>query len=409
MHKNTLKKRLRFGFSLAMTGLFILAVSQAQKIETIDGVRVVHNGQTGNWDKDSKVSLEFIRTIGEVDSEDENIIFYMPTDIAFDSQGNIYVLDSGNHRIQKFSPEGEYLTTIGNKGQGPAEFQYPISIDIDRKSSICVSDQGNQRIQILNPDGKNHKTIRMIDEPAGFIRFSASGQMYMSSRGALIGFGPGRMEEEAALPKLLKVLTAEGEVKNEYVEPKDFEEFLMNRMGNTIHFTVDKNNNIFVAFDYQNRIEKYSPDGKLVWRSDRELNYSMEPKTKGKMERSGGRVSIEQPDMNQCSNGIALDDKRRIWVVTLKRQLKDEEKVSTSIMVSMDSSGQRSMSQSVSGATDITKTDMYQLEIFSPDGILLGSLPLDHFADDIRIEKDKLYLLDRMRGMQFYEYKIVGK
>lgn len=387
----------------------LFMVSQAQKIETIDGVRVVHNGKTGKWDKDSKVALEFIKTIGEVDSEDENVIFYMPSDIAFDSQGNIYVLDSGNHRIQKFDPEGKYLATIGNKGQGPAEFQYPISIDIDHKGSICVSDQGNQRIQILNPDGKNFKTIRMIDEPAGFIRLSASDQMYMSSRGALIGFGPGSLDEDAPPPKLLKVLTPEGEVKSEYVEPFDFKEFLTNRMGNTIHFSLDNKNNIYVVLDYQNRIEKYSPEGKLLWRSNRKLNYNMEPKNKGKFERSGGRVSIEQPDMNQCSNGIAVDGKGRIWVVNLKRQLKEEERVATDVMVTMDSSGQRSMSQSVSGATDITKTDMYQLEIYSPDGILLGSLPLEHFADDIRIKEDRVYLLDRMRGMQFYEYKIVEK
>ncbi len=387
----------------------LFAVSQAQKIETIDGVRVVHNGKTGNWGKTPKISLEFIKNIGEVDSEDENVIFYMPSDIAFDSQGNIYVLDSGNHRIQKFDSEGKYLSTIGNRGQGPAEFQYPISIDLGPEGSICVSDQGNERIQILNPDGKNHKTIRMIDERAGFTRLSSSGEMYMSSRGVMMGFGPGSLDEDAPLPKLLKVFTAEGELKSEYVEPHDFKELLTNRMGNAIHFDLDNENNIYVAFDYQNRIEKYSPHGKLLWRSDRELNYSMEPKNKGRFERSGGRVSIEQPDMNRCSNGIAVDGKGRIWVVTLKRQLKDEEAVSTSVRVSMDASGQRSMSQSVSGATDITKTDMYQLEIYSPDGILFGSLPLEHFVDDIQIRGDRVYLLDRMRGMQFYEYKIVEK
>lgn len=394
---------------MSLVLVLLFAVSQAQKIETIDGVRVVHNGKAGQWGKNPKVSLEFVRNIGEVDSEDENVIFYMPSDIAFDSQGNIYVLDSGNHRIQKFDSEGKYLATIGNKGQGPAEFQYPVSIDLDPEGSICVSDQGNQRIQILNPDGKNHKTIKIIDERTGFTRFSASGEMYMSSRGVMVGFGPGSMNEDAPLPKLLKVLTPEGEVKDTYVEPYDFKEFLTNRMGNAIHFDLDDENNIYVAFDFQNRIEKYSPEGKLLWRSDRELNYDMEPKNKGRMERSGGMMSIEQPDMNRCSDGIAVDGKGRIWVVNLKRQLKEEEEVSTSVMVTMDSSGQRSMSQSVSGATDITKTDMYQLEIYSPDGVLLGSLPLDHFVDDIQIRGDRVYLLDRMRAMHFYEYKIVEK
>ena len=50
---------------------------------------------------------------------------------------------------------------------------------------------------------------------------------------------------------------------------------------------------------------------------------------------------------------------------------------------------------------------MYQLEVYSPDGILLGILQLNQFVDDIRIDKDRVYLLDKMRGMQYYEYKII--
>lgn len=64
---------------------------------------------------------------------------------------------------------------------------------------------------------------------------------------------------------------------------------------------------------------------------------------------------------------------------------------------------------SVAGNTDVRKTDMYQLEVYTPDGVLLGKLPLTHFVDDIRINKDNLYLLDKMRGMKYYEYKIIDK
>jgi hypothetical protein len=45
--------------------------------------------------------------------------------------------------------------------------------------------------------------------------------------------------------------------------------------------------------------------------------------------------------------------------------------------------------------------------VYDPEGVLLGSIQLDRFADDIYIVKDRIYLLDKMRGMQFYEYKIV--
>ena len=61
---------------------------------------MVHNGKEGTWGKEPKVSMEFIKTIGDIESTDDNILFYMPSVMAFDEEGHIYVLDSGNHRIQ---------------------------------------------------------------------------------------------------------------------------------------------------------------------------------------------------------------------------------------------------------------------------------------------------------------------
>jgi len=78
------------------------------------------------------------------------------------------------------------------------------------------------------------------------------------------------------------------------------------------------------------------------------------------------------------------------------------------VMVSM-TGGQRSMNFSVSGNTDERSTDAYQLEVYDPEGVLLGSIDIDKFVDGIHIEKDRVFLLDQMRGMQYYEYKIVEK
>lgn len=388
--------------------LFSFTVSYAQKIETINGVRVVHNEKAGKWGKHHKVSLEFVKTIGDIESEDENVLFYMPSDIAFDSQGNVYVLDSGNHRIQKFGPNGKYIASIGRKGQGPGEFQYPLSIDVDSEGYLYVSDSGNQRIQILKPDSTDHKTIQMIKDTVGVIRISESGHMIMGSGGGFFSFGAPGMDEDKSLSKLLKVLNLEGDVQKDFGEQLDYKDFLMNKTGNQFHFIVDKNNNTYVAFDFQNRIEKYSPDGKILWKSDRKLNYSTDPpKDKGVDKRSGGMRTIQMPQFNRCSNGIAVDDKDRIWVVTFKRQIKEEERVQTGVRVTMGATGERAMTLSVSGNTDVKETDMYQLEVYGPEGILLGKLQLNQFVDDIRFDKERLYLLDRMRGMQYYEYKII--
>ena len=86
----------------------------AQKIEMVNGVRVIHNEKVGQWGANLEVKLELVRTIGGLDAE-ESLSFNEPNDIVQDSAGNLYILDSGNNRIQKlkiFGPDGSLLGEI---------------------------------------------------------------------------------------------------------------------------------------------------------------------------------------------------------------------------------------------------------------------------------------------------------
>jgi len=367
----------------------------SQKIETVDNVRVIHNEKGGIWGSDPKVDLRLVRTIGDIDVEDENLAFRSPCDIVLDSTGNMYILDAGNSRIQKLSPEGNFISSIGRKGQGPGDFNYPRSIEMDANDNLYVFDAGNRRIQIFTSDGNVSKTIKFTQLSMNCIRLLKPSLLVMggiTSRRVL-------MDETKPLPKLLTVVDLEGNVKTEFGEIRDYKDVNVNSTANWFNFDVDEAGNICLSFQRQNRIEKYTPDGKLLWKSDRILNYDTKVHDKGFIKRDDRGTSIQAPTMNQVSQGISVDGKGRIWINTLNRQMTKEE---------------MGMSISVEGVTrkvqepKIQKMDIFKLEVFSPDGILLGEISLNHLAHGIRIFGDTLFIWD-MQNTKYYQYEIIEK
>ncbi len=380
----------------------------AQKIETVDGIRVVHNEKGGLWGKSPKVSLELVRKIGDIDTDDEHLAFNYPSDVAVDAQGNIYILDAGNARIQKFGPDGNYLATIGRKGQGPGEFVMPGNITFDKDGNLVVTDTAQSRLQGIIGGGKDVKSIVLKDERIYGIRPLRSGNY--AGRGSISSI-PTAMGDakKASEMRLFRILAPDGRIMSGFGELTDFGEALTNSSGNASSFDVDDRDAMCVSFNAQNRIEKYGPDGKLVWRADRPLNYGTEVKKKGKIERSGGGISMIEPEMNACSRGVAVDGKGRIWVVTYARQLREEEKVQTSMRSVGGAGGVSNVSVKTTGNTELRTTDAFKLEVFAEDGVLLGEIPLTHFVDVIRIAGDSLFLIDRERGVTVYQYRIVEK
>jgi len=397
--------------AVLMIGLlpFLLAAgSSAQKIEIVDGIRVVHNEKGGLWGKNPKVALELVRKIGDIDTDDEHLAFNYPTDIAVDAQGNIYILDAGNARIQKFGPDGKYLATIGRKGQGPGEFVMPNSFGFDRDGNLVVADSTQSRIQVIIDGGKDVKSIVLKDERIyGARSLGAGGYVGRASTYAI----PMRNQPEKKIGemRLFRRLDPDGSVTASFGELADFGEALTNATGNASEFDVDGRDAVTVSFNVQNRIEKYGADGKLVWQADRPLNYDTEVKKKGRIERSGGGISMIEPEMNACSRGVAVDGKGRIWVVTYARQLREEEKVQTSMRSVGGAGGISNVSVKTTGNTDLRTTDAFKLEIFAEDGVLLGEIPLTHFVDAIRVFGGQLFLVDRERGVTVYQYRILDK
>jgi len=172
-------KHVRYPIALAIIPLFLSAAAFAQKVETVDGVRVVHNEKGGVWGKTPKVSLELVRKIGDVDTEDEHLAFNYPSDVAVDEDGNIYVLDSANARVQKFGPDGKYLATIGRKGQGPGELEYPMTLSLNEKRGELAVHQQSRGISFFKTDGTYVRQLSLKGMLGGRARLDSRGQIYI--------------------------------------------------------------------------------------------------------------------------------------------------------------------------------------------------------------------------------------
>ncbi len=78
-----------------------------------------------------------------------------PTGIAFDrSSGNLYVVDTGAHRVNVFKRDGALAFSIGRRGDADGEFNYPTLIWLDPAGRLYVTDSLNFRIQVFDRQGK---------------------------------------------------------------------------------------------------------------------------------------------------------------------------------------------------------------------------------------------------------------
>jgi DNA-binding beta-propeller fold protein YncE len=94
--------------------------------------------------------------------------FRQPTDVAWDTDGNIYISDGYiNSRVAKFSKDGDWVASLGEPGGGKlGNMNTPHTIANDAKGFIYVGDRGNRRIQVIDP--KTNAFVReiKIDVPA---------------------------------------------------------------------------------------------------------------------------------------------------------------------------------------------------------------------------------------------------
>jgi DNA-binding beta-propeller fold protein YncE len=92
--------------------------------------------------------------------------FRQPTDVAWDSKGNIYITDGYiNSRVANYDSRGNWVMQWGTKGTGPGQLNTPHAIVIDRNDNIYVGDRGNRRVQVFDTDGNFKRQFTVDVEP----------------------------------------------------------------------------------------------------------------------------------------------------------------------------------------------------------------------------------------------------
>src|SRR6478672_12416302 len=91
-------------------------------------------------------------------------LFNRPTDVAWDAQGNIFVADGRgtNQRVAKFSKDGVFVKSIGQRGNAQGQFASVDSIAVDAQGNLYVADAGSMRIQVFDNNGTFKSEIKNV-------------------------------------------------------------------------------------------------------------------------------------------------------------------------------------------------------------------------------------------------------
>jgi sugar lactone lactonase YvrE len=176
--------------------------------------------------------------------------FSNPGGIAVDSDGNVYVADTGNGRIQKFDQDGVFLSQLGSAGSGDGQFQGPYGVAVDSSGNIFVADTGNNRVQKFSPAGafitkwSGSGTISgSFNTPAG-ITVDNAGNVFVTD------YGHNRIQKFDSNGAFLTMWGAIGTG--------------MGALWGPYGIDVDSVGNVYVAENQNHRIQKFTSNGTFV-------------------------------------------------------------------------------------------------------------------------------------------------
>ena len=159
-------------------GLYAWSFAHTVRIDSDDNIWAVDKGSNMivRLNSEGHVTMVFGRKQEATDREQPpkqggppprvlDGMFNQPTDIAWNAAGDMFVSDGYiNSRVAKYDRNGAWVKSWGEPGQGPGQFKLPHAIAVDAQGQVYVTDRANARIQVFDSDGKFLRQI-VIDVP----------------------------------------------------------------------------------------------------------------------------------------------------------------------------------------------------------------------------------------------------
>lgn len=193
-------------------------------------------------------------TLGEKGvSGDDNTHFNQPTDIAFAQNGDFYVSDGyGNSRVIKYNSKGEFILKWGSKGSAQGQFNLPHAIQTDSNGDVYVGDRENFRIQVFSPDGKFKR------EMTGFSPYG----LFITPEGNIF-VADGKANKVIKMTLTGEILDSWGTGPKDVLTKELMKNGILNlKQGNFSMphgITVDSEGDVYVVEINGKRVQKFSP------------------------------------------------------------------------------------------------------------------------------------------------------
>ncbi len=216
----------------------------------IDSSGNVYVADTGNHRIQKFTSSgQFITKWGSLGNSDGQ--FYSPHGVAVDSSGNVYVVDTSNHRIQKFTSSGQFITKWGSFGDADGQFNNPYDLAVDSSGNVYVADTYSHRVQKFTENGaflakwgSAGYGDGQLNYPQG-IAVDSSGSVYVSDYAT-----SHRVQKFSDNGTFLIKWGSEGSGDGQFFDPRGL--------------AVDRSDNVYVVDWGNGRIQKFSDNGTFL-------------------------------------------------------------------------------------------------------------------------------------------------